>query len=108
MAHAVDEALRQSALVDELQEGPLDVGIGDDELAEDLFTIGQYRACRLAAMGHDLRDIRARADCAARCLEGGGERRRHCAHAAAGIAPGADRSVDLAHVVMQEHIGRSR
>ena len=41
-------------------------------------------------------------------LERGGDRLRHRAHAAARESPRADRAVDVAHVVMQQHVGRAR
>src|SRR3546814_17318090 len=55
----------------------------------------------------DLLYVLVGADLATLLHGGGGERPADRAHAAAGIAPGADRAVDLAHVVVQQHIGRA-
>ena len=107
MLDAVDEGFGQGVLLDQLEEGALDVGIGDHEIAAHLLAIGKDDAGGAAAAGHDARHIGPGADRAARCLEGGGERLRHRAHAAARIAPGADGAIDFAHIVMQEHVSRA-
>ena len=53
-------------------------------------------------------DRRVGDDLAAVRLERRRDRLRHRAHAAASEAPGADRAVDVAHVVMQQHVRRAR
>ena len=53
-------------------------------------------------------DRRLGADLGARLPRRGGDRVRDRAGAAAREAPGAERAVDLAHVVVQQHVGRAR
>ena len=45
---AAQEDLGQFLLLDELEEGALHVGIGDDELAADLLAAGEHDALGLA------------------------------------------------------------
>ncbi len=45
---------------------------------------------------------------APRCAGGAGDGLGHAARAALGDAPGAEGAVDLAHVVVQQHVGRAR
>ncbi len=107
MLHAMDEVAGKRILVDELEEGALDVGIGDDEAGAQFVAVRQHDAGGPPAARQDLCDLRIRADRTAGGKERAGEGLRHRAHAAARIAPGADRAVHLAHIVVEEDIGRA-
>ena len=54
--------------------------------------------------GRDARDRRLGADLGAERLRRAGDRVRHAAGAALRDAPGAERAVDLAHVVVEQHV----
>ena len=105
--HPAQERIRQFLFLDQFQEGALHIGVGDDEPAMNLLAAGQHHAHRPASLDQYALDLGAGADGAAGSLEGSGERLGDGPHAAARIAPGADRAVDLAHVMVQQHVGRA-
>ena len=84
------------------------IGVADDRLAVDLLAGFQRDADGLAVLDDDLLDLGIDADLDAGLFGRGRDRLADRAHAAAREAPGADLPVDLAHVVVQQHVGRAR
>ena len=70
MADAVHEVAGQVFFLDQLQEGPLHIGVGNDEIGAHLIAIGEHDAGGAPAAREDFRDFRIGADGAA-----GGEER---------------------------------
>ena len=81
------------------------VDAGDDDLGVDLVAVLEHDAVS-AAVGHQqFRHAGAEADLGTEVARRAGDRLGHLAGAAAAEAPGAERAVDLTHVVMQENVG---
>ena len=106
-AHPLQEWLGQLLVLDAGKEGALHVHVGDDAGGVDLLAVVEDDAGGAAVPDADALDAAAGADLAARGAEGGGERLGDRAHPAAGEAPGADVAVDVAHVVVEEDVGRA-
>ena len=109
VADRLHELVREVLLVDELQEAALRIGRRHDHLGRG--TRRRWparrrrrgRPCTITLSTAALVRIStpsARAD--------DGDRRRHAARAVLGESPGAERAVDLAHVMVQQHVGRAR
>ena len=107
-AHALDEIGRQLALVHEFQERQVRIDARHDDVRRDLVAVLQDHAGGAAVLGEDAADRRFGANLDAVLARGGGNRVRHRAGAAAGQSPRSERAVDLAHVVVQQHVGRAR
>ena len=97
----------QRALLQQLQIGALGIEAGDDGLGLDLLAVRQRHAHGLAVADQDLLDLGRGADLHAGLGGRRGDGLADAAHAAAREAPGADLPVHLAHVVMQQDIGRA-
>ena len=93
--------------LDELQEGAVRIAAEITALARDLVAVLEHDAARAAALHEHLVDRGAGADLDAEGARRARNRRRHAAGAVLGEAPGAKRAVDLAHVVVQEDVGRA-
>ena len=97
----------ERAGLEEVQERDLGVGRGEHDGRLDLLAALQQDAGGAAVAGDDLPDRGLGADLGAQGLRGAGDRVGDAAGAALGDAPGAEGAVDLAHVVVQEHVGRA-
>ena len=103
----LDELVRQLARLDEAQEGQARIDAGRDDARADLVAVLQDDAVRLVAADEDSLDLRLRADLDTGGARRAGDRIRDRSGAAARQSPGAERAVDLAHVVMEQHVRRA-
>ena len=113
-AAAVAEALEvagelrgQVSLPDQLQEGAAGVTTGEYGAGRELAAVGQDHAPGGPLFNDDLGDRGLGADGGAGGDGGAGDGFGDGAGAPAGETPGAEGSVDLAHVVVQKHVGRA-
>ena len=107
-AHLRREVVVDRAGLHEVDEGAAHVDRGQDRVGLELLAGFEDDAGRAPAPGADVGDRRFRADLHAirpRCT---GDRVRDAARAALRDAPGAEGAVDLAHVVVEEHVRRAR
>ena len=106
--HPLDELVRQQLLSNHRQERAPRVDARRDQIGLDLVAVLEHHAAR-AVLAHDnARDRRLGADLDAGLPRGGRNRFGDGAGAAAREAPRAKRAVDLAHVVVQQYVGRAR
>ena len=97
----------EGAGLEEVEEGDLGVGRGEDVGRLDLLAVLEDDAGRLAVLDDDPRNRGLGADLGAEGLRGAGDRVGHAAGAALRDAPGTERAVDLAHVVVEQDVGRA-
>ena len=93
---------------DHLQERQVRVDARRHDVGGQVVAVLEHDADRGAVLDDDLRDRRLGADLDARLARGAGDRFGDRAGAAARQAPRAERAVDLAHVVVQQHVGGAR
>ena len=91
--------------VHELQERPLGIGGGQHDPGAKLVAVLERHAAGASAVHQHFRHRRAGPDLHAKRCGGSGDGRAHAARAVLGEAPRAEGTVDLAHVVMQQHVG---
>ena len=77
-------------------------------VGKDLLPALEHDPGGLAVLDEDLCDGGLGADLGAQRAGRAGDGRSHATGAALGDAPGPEGAVDLAHVVMQQHVGRAR
>ena len=100
---------RQVLRVHGFEEGAPHVEIGDHQRRVDLLAVRERDAGGAAALHENLAHRRARCgSCRRSPRSEAPSALRDRAHAAARESPGADRVVDVAHVVMQQHVGGAR
>ena len=99
---------RQVAFIEALQEGALRVQVGNHQLGPVLGAVGKRHPGDAPALDDDAMHVGVADDLAAEGAQARGQRIGHRAHAAPGETPGADVAIDLAHVVVQQHVGGSR
>ncbi len=104
---AAVEFLRQIVLVHAGQERALYVHRRDDDTSVDLVAVLKCNACYLAVLDDDLVDAGFGTQFAAGRLVGTCDGLRNRTGTAASESPGTDVAVDIAHVVMQQNVGRS-
>ncbi len=104
---AVMKLVGNVALVHALEEGALHIHGRHHEPAADLLAVFQRDSLCLSVPDHDPVDPGLGTQLAPGRLESTGDGLRYRSHAAAGEPPRADVAVDLAHVVMQQHVGRA-
>jgi hypothetical protein len=106
----LDEIIGEIFRVDELQEGPLGIGRREDDFGIEFLAALERdtRAARPRTLDDDLRNRTIDPDLGPQrsCRVGDGA--ADPAGAALGETPGAEGAVDLAHVVMQQHVSRPR
>ena len=102
-----DELVGQVLGADHVQEGEVRVDARRDDLARQVVAILEHDADRGPVLDDDLRDARPGADFGAGLARRAGDGVRDRAGPAAREPPRSERAVDLAHVVMQEHVGRA-
>jgi hypothetical protein len=96
---------REVPLADEIEEGAGRVGVRGDAPGEELAAVLEDDALRSSVADEDPGDAGARPDLRARRPRCAGDRLGEDAHPAADVAPHAARAVDLAHHVVEEHVG---
>ena len=106
--YCLRELIREVLALDELQERALRIGRRHHRLRAQLVAVGQRDTGRATAFDYDLLHGRVRAHFDAKCLRRTRDCRRHATGSILGKTPGAERTVDLAHVVMEQHVRRSR
>ena len=104
----LDEVVRQMRLAHEPEERQSGIRAGRDDACAQFVAVPQHHSRGASVLDQHLRDGRVGADLDPRLPGGGGDRERNGAGAAPGKAPRAERAVDLAHVVVQQHVGRTR
>ena len=92
----------------EAEERPAGVHRREDVAGLDLLAVLEGHAGRPAVLDDDPRDRGLGPDLGTERPRGGGDRVRHAARPALRDAPGAERAVDLAHVVVEQDVGRAR
>ena len=105
VADRLRELVGKVLRVDELQEAALGIGGRHHDLRVQLVAVLERHAGRAAAVHDHLLDGGAGADLDAERARGARDRRADAAGAVLREAPGAERAVDLAHVVVQQHVG---
>ncbi len=93
--------------LEQFQEGELRVNAGDDGPSVDFLTALQCNAGRLAVLDDHLLDAGLGADLGTQLSGRRSDRFAHRTGAAFGEPPGPEHTVDLAHVVVQQHVGRA-
>ncbi len=102
-----NEVLGELGPLDELEERPLRVHARGHDLRLDAFAAGQLHADRAAIPHEDLADLRVRSDLHAEGSRGGCDRLADHPHAASDKPPRPEGTVHLAHVMMDQHVGRA-
>src|SRR5207245_10729825 len=98
-------------LLDHLEERPLRVGAGCDDLRVELLPAHQFYANRTAVLHQDASHLGIHPDLRAEEAGRAGDRLTDHPHPAADVAPRTVRAVDLTHVVVHQHVrgsGRTR
>ncbi len=108
LTHLLSEFRIEMLPVDHFQKRSLGIDARDDDLALNLFARGEHDAVSAAVFDQHLVDRRLGSDLRAMMARRLGDDSADRAHAATGETPGAKRAVELAHVMMQQHIGGSR
>ena len=107
-AHRSHQVIRQLRRVNQAQEGLLGVEAGEDERSANLVAVVQHDAGSPAVAGQNAGDAGVAADFGPLGLGGAGQYVGQPARAPLVEAPGAVSAVDLAHVVVQQDVGRAR
>ncbi len=102
-----DELVGQVLATDHVQKREVRVDARRDDLARQIVAILEHDADRGPVLDDDLRDARPGSDFGAGLARRAGDGVRDRAGSAAREPPRSEGPVDLAHVVMQEHVGRA-
>ena len=107
-AYGLEQLVREAVGLEQAHERQSRVQARDDDVGRQLVAVFQHHSLGLVGADSNACDLHLRADLDASGARRTGDRVRDRTGPAALQSPGAECAVDLSHVVMEQHVRRSR